>query len=151
MNQVLCSDRRLTTDRRQDAGSSLSLRRWRSRRSRHRRGDGLTARYVDWYEPKWLLAAAAVVLLSCVDAAATLALVGQWGDGQGYPMAAVLKIDAALFAAFKLAVAGAGLLILVGQYKFDLFKWMPGARLLPGCLMAYGVLVAYELAYYFAG
>lgn len=154
MDQVLATDRRLNADRRHDVGVSLSLRSWRSRRRLHRRGlgtDAPMARYVDWYEPKWLLAAAAVVMLSCVDAVTTLALLGQWDDDQGLRMAAVLRIDAALFVAFKLALAGAGLIMLIGQYRFDLFKWMPGARLLLGCLIAYGVLVAYELVYFFAG
>jgi hypothetical protein len=141
------------TGERRSAGRDRRARLWGSLlhggfNPRRRTGRRATDRYrpiVDWHDP-WLFASSTLILLLCVaDGLLTLRLL-DGGAVEANPFMALYVYDhARRFAIVKLALTGAGVLTLVSLARFRVFRLMRASALVHLILLAYLVLVGYEL------
>lgn len=113
------------------------------RRRAGRRDDDID-RFVDWYEPHLLFLAIAILLLSVTDAFMTLTLISHGAHEANPLMNHLLQQDPRLFAAMKMAMTGAGLVVLVACARARVFRVVRVSSLMHWCLLAYAVLIAYE-------
>lgn len=138
-------DRR-SADRRKGTLTSLIRGNWLARRRRARRTpDEHRGYYVDHYEPEVLCLIAAIVLLSCADALLTLSLLGLGGRELNVFMALLVHIDAQTFAGWKMALTASGVLFLAVHHRFRLFRCVRVHCVLQALLLAYLLLIGYEL------
>jgi hypothetical protein len=100
---------------------------------------------VDWHEPHLLAVALAILLLCCADAALTLKLLVAGASELNPIMAKLLSIDATLFTGAKMALTGAGIVVLVLLSRFRMFGEIRVAQGLYAVLAGYLMLVLYEL------
>lgn len=113
------------------------------RRSGGRR-DGDRCWLADWHEPHLLFLAVAILLLSVTDAFLTLTLL-EVGAYEANPvMHAVLARQPQLFAAVKMALTGAGVLVLVVCARATVFRVLRVSAVIHWCLFGYAALIAYE-------
>lgn len=99
---------------------------------------------VDWHEPYLLFLAVTILLLSVADAFLTLTLI-VWGATEANPLLAfILRDHPELFAAVKMGLTGAGVLVLVALARTRLFRIMSVGSVLQGVFVAYVALIAYE-------
>ncbi|MCP4407655.1 MAG: hypothetical protein GY807_07815, partial [Gammaproteobacteria bacterium] len=78
--------------------------------------------YLDRYKPLFVYITLGVLLLSCVDATFTLALL-QRGSVELNPlMAWLIDINPHLFVAVKLSITGLGVLLLLAHTQFRVFR-----------------------------
>ena len=100
----------------------------------------------DWHEPRWLAVAVVILVLSVADALLTLALLRHPGVLEANPlMALLMKGDPSSFAAVKFALTTAGVMLLTALARVRAFGRIPVSSLLCAVLVAYVVLVAYEV------
>jgi hypothetical protein len=99
---------------------------------------------IDWHEPYLLFLSVMILLLSVADAFLTITLIMSGAQEANPLMAVVLKHRPELFAAVKMALTGAGVLVLVAVARARLFKIMRVAFVLQGVFVAYVALIAYE-------
>lgn len=141
-------DRRSGADRR---SNHVLFADWRwavsGRRRAGRRHDETADTGVDLYEPRLGLLALGIFVLSCLDAAFTLALI--WG-GLGVElnpfMRALIERDAQLFVNLKIVFTGAGILFLVALADARFMSRLRVRTLLYAVLLVYSMIVAYEIA-----
>jgi len=101
---------------------------------------------IDWHGP-WLFLSAMLILVLCVaDGLLTLRLLEAGAVEANPVMASVVYDDARHFAILKLALTGAGVLTLVSLAGFRVFRLLRASAFLHAILLAYLVLVGYELA-----
>jgi hypothetical protein len=136
-------DRRLGYDRRR-----LSLRTFlrggvTPRRRSGRRGAEAGA-LVDWHEPHLLLLSIMILLLSVADAFLTLTLLTRGAHEANPILAFVLERYPELFATVKMALTGAGVLVLVAMARATVFRVIKVSSIIHWCLGGYVVLIAYE-------
>ena len=99
---------------------------------------------IDWHEPYLLFLSVMVLLLSVADAFLTLTLI-MGGAQEANPLLAfILRDHPDLFAVIKMALTGAGVLVLVAVARSRLFRIMRVGVVLQGVFVAYVALIAYE-------
>jgi len=140
---ALSPDRRIATDRR-----SLS---WRTflhgsitpRRRYNRRGhesEGL----LDWHEPHLLFLAIMILLLSVSDAFLTLQLIAGGAEEANPVMALLLERMPKLFVIVKMALTGAGIVVLVALARARIFRVIRISNIIHWCMLGYVALIIYE-------
>jgi hypothetical protein len=132
-------------DRRERLFSSLLYGGLNPRRRTGRRAADHHRPIVDWHGP-WLFLSAMLILVLCVaDGLLTLRLLDAGAIEANPFMASVVYDNARRFAILKLALTGAGVLTLVSLASFRVFRVLRASVFLHAILIAYVVLVSYEL------
>jgi hypothetical protein len=114
------------------------------RRNGGRRQDD-EALFIDWHEPHLLFLAVAILMLSVTDAFMTLVLLSAGAHEANPFMDLVLQERPQLFAAVKMALTGAGVLVLVACARATVFRVIRVSSVMHWCLFVYAGLIAYEL------
>src|SRR5882757_8001648 len=108
------SERRERTDRRNRAFWSVLYGSFNPRRRRPaRRLDDSRFHPVDWYSARLLAVSMGILLLSATDAFLTAILLLQGADEMNPVMAVLVYRSVATFAAFKMAMTGTGIVVMV--------------------------------------
>ena len=113
------------------------------RRSSGRRWDDAEW-LVDWHEPHLLFLAVAILLLSVTDALLTLTLINLGAHEVNPVMDFVLAKQPHLFAAVKMALTGAGVLVLVVCARAKVFRVVRVSTFMHWFLLGYAGLIGYE-------
>ena len=100
---------------------------------------------VDWHEPYLLFLSLTILLLSVADAFLTLTLIVGGAQEANPLLAYILRDSPEWFAAVKMGLTGAGVLVLVAMARFRVFRIMRVAFVLQGVFVVYVALIAYEL------
>jgi hypothetical protein len=133
-------------DRRDRLWFGLLYGGFRPRRREGRRTDDRVRPIIDWHDPA-LLASAILILILCVaDAALTLKLLASGAREANPVMALFVYGDARRFVIAKIALTGGGVLALVALARFRVFRWMRAGALVHSMLVAYLLLITYELS-----
>lgn len=118
---------------------------FRPRRQGPRRADEHQLGAIDWHHPWWLALAVLILLLSCVDAALTLVLIGHGASEINPLLAPLVHGSAVAFVLVKVGLTGVGLVCLILLARLKVFGRLPAQFLLYAVLLGYVVLIAYEL------
>lgn len=138
-------ERRRAADRRSHPLRSLLVGHLNPRRRGPRRARDGSIVSTDLHEPKWLALAVLILLLSLCDALLTLTLL-QHGALEENPLMAILVREGTSgFAAAKIGLTAAGVLLLTMVAKVRAFGRVPVGTLLYFVLAGYAALVGYEL------
>jgi hypothetical protein len=113
------------------------------RRRSHRRHDEADA-LVDWHEPHLLFLAIVILLLSVTDAFLTLTLMARGASEANPIMAYLLDQTPRLFATAKMALTGAGIVVLVALARARVFRVIRISNIMHWCLVGYLALIVYE-------
>jgi hypothetical protein len=140
-------DRRNGADRRT---SHVLFADWRwaveGRRRVGRRREDAAETGVDIYEPSLGVVALGIFVLSCMDAAFTLALIWAGLGSELNPvMRALIDHDAQMFVNLKLVFTGAGLVFLVALADARFLRRVRVRTLMYGVLIVYAMIVTYEI------
>jgi hypothetical protein len=133
-------------DRRRKLVFSLVYGGLRPRRRSGRRAGDRYRPIVDWHGPGLLASAVLVLVLCVVDAFLTLWLITDGAIEANPLMAPLVQGDLRGFAITKLALTGGGVVTLVAMANFRVFRLVRVGSLVHTILVAYLVLVSYELA-----
>jgi len=114
-------------------------------RRRSGRRDNEHEGLIDWHEPDLLFLALTIVLLSVTDAFFTLTLLTNGAVEANPILAYILDYFPGYFAVLKMALTGAGVLVLVALARAKVFRIVRVRTVLQCFLVAYVVLVGYEL------
>jgi len=114
------------------------------RRGPRRAGDRAVSD-VDWHHAQWLAIALLIVLFSCSDAFLTVVLVEHGALEINPLMAPLVGGSAAAFTGVKIALTGAGVLLLTQLARIRAFGRIPVGALLYLVLALYVALLVYEL------
>ena len=138
-------DRRSGPDRRKMTLAAY----WHGARNPRRRGgrraSDLHYPVVDWYSPRLLIPVFTILVLCVLDGLLTVTLMKHGAAELNPVMALFLPHDLLLFAFVKLALTGAGLVVLVACSRMKLFRRIPGEMFVYVVLGVYCWLVVYEL------
>jgi len=138
------ADMRRAPDRRRRVLYSLLHGSFNPRRRGPRRSGVASLRDLDWHHPQWLAVAVLIVVLSCVDAGLTLALM-QHGAYEVNPLMAPLVGGSTLaFTLIKVGLTAGGVVLLTLTARMRAFGRLPVSFLLYAVLAGYGTLVVYE-------
>jgi hypothetical protein len=99
---------------------------------------------VDYHEPYLLFLAVVMLILSVCDAFLTVKLMADGAEETNPLLAFVLNEHPRLFAVTKMALTGAGVVLLVAVARTKLFKLVRAGVFLQMLVLAYLTLVAYE-------
>ena len=113
------------------------------RRRANRRGDDHEG-LIDWYEPHLLFLAIMILLLSVTDAFLTLKLLANGAYEANPFMNLLLDREPKLFAGIKVALTGAGVIVLVALARARVFRVIRISNIIHWCMLAYVALIAYE-------
>jgi hypothetical protein len=138
-------ERRNASDRRKRMFYSLMYGSFNPRRRNARRVDARSLRDLDWHPPHWLAVAMLITLLSCVDAALTLTLIEHGAYEVNPIMAPIVGGSALVFTLVKVTLTAGGVVLLTLAARMRAFGKIPVSFLLYGVLLAYGMLIFYEL------
>jgi hypothetical protein len=138
-------ERRRAADRRKRTLYSLFYGSFNPRRRSARRTDARSLRDLDWHHPIWLAVAMLIVLLSCVDAALTLSLMGQGAYEVNPLMAPIVGGSALVFTVVKVGLTAGGVILLTLAARMRAFGRIPVSFFLYAVLIGYGSLIVYEL------
>jgi hypothetical protein len=139
-------ERRTRSDRRVKLLSALWHGSFRRRRLAPRRIEdgGLAA--VDWHRPQWMAVALLILLFSFADALLTLELLRHGAYEANPLLARLLQSGGLSFAATKIGLTGAGVLILTVLAHARAFgRRVPVSFVLYAVLAGYAALIGYEL------
>jgi hypothetical protein len=115
------------------------------RRTPPRRLDDSRFHALDWHSSHLLAVAIGILLLSVMDAFLTLVLL-QGGAAEVNPvMAALIYRSVAMFAALKMGMTGAGVLLMVILARYRFMRLLRVEWVLYGVLIAYVTLISYEV------
>jgi Domain of unknown function (DUF5658) len=115
------------------------------RRAPQRRLDDSRFQSLDWHSSHLLAVAIGILLLSVADAFLTVVLL-QGGAAEVNPiMAALIYRSVATFAALKMAMTGAGVLLMVFLARYRFMRLLRVEWVLYGVLIAYVSLISYEV------
>src|SRR5258707_4764458 len=120
-SQAWGSDRREPTARRNRALCSVLYGSFKPRRRRPARRLGDPRFHpIDWYSAHLLAVSVGILLLSAADAFLTGILLVHGADEMNPVMAVLLYRSVAMFAALKMAMTGAGIVVMVflARYRF---------------------------------
>jgi hypothetical protein len=116
----------------------------RSRRHILRRDEDAEVLFIDWHHPWLFFLSVGIMIMSCIDAFMTLQLL-QHGMIEANPvMAAILGQSVTAFAASKLAMTGASILILVFLAKTLFLNRFRAGLFLTMFFSIYACLICYE-------
>jgi len=139
----LAPDRRRRHDRRALSWRTFFQGSLTPRRRGHRRDTELES-LVDWHEPHLLFLAIMILLLSVTDAFLTLTLIAHGAEEANPVMAYLLEQTPRLFAAVKMMLTGAGIVVLVALARARVFRVVRISNIIHWCMLAYVLLIAYE-------
>ena len=144
-SQGVWNNRRQRRDRRVLSWRSVLFGHMRSRRRSLRRSGDAEVSFLDWYHPWLLFLALGIMLLFCVDAFMTLELL-QRGMIEANPfMALALEQGTGVFAVSKVALTGAGIIVLVFLARIHFLNRLRTGLLLTAFFSLYCILVCYQL------
>ena len=138
------AERRALRERRRRTWYSLLLGNFTPRRRDPRRRDESHFAAVDWHDRRGLVVASAILVLSGLDAVLTLALLERGATEANPLMAMLVSHGDAHFAAWKLALTAAGVVMLTLVARLRAFGNLPVSLVLYAVLGVYGALIAYE-------
>jgi uncharacterized protein DUF5658 len=138
------SQERRHTDRRMHVLRALMHGSFRPRRRGPRRADEGALSAVDWHHPQWLAIAMLILVFSCTDALLTLMLLERGAYEANPMMAPLVGGSASVFAAVKIGLTAAGVVLLTQLARLRAFGRVPVGVLLYLVLAIYGALIAYE-------
>jgi hypothetical protein len=99
---------------------------------------------VDWHEPHLLFLAIGILLLSVADAFLTLTLLTRGAQEANPVLDYVLNAHPELFAAAKMCLTGAGVLVLVALARATVFRIIRVTSIMQWFLLGYAALIGYE-------
>lgn len=140
------SDRRSLRERRRFTMWSVFYGGVRRRRRDLRRTEDESRPMLDLVEAHLPAVVVMILLLCCADAGLTLELLKAGASELNPLMNKLLSINVTLFTAAKMALTGAGIIVLVLASRYRLFGRIRVAQGLHGVLIGYLLLVLYELA-----
>lgn len=140
-------DNRAAADRRTLSWRTAFYGFVRSRRRQHRREQEVEVRFLDWHHPWLFFLAVGTMLLSSLDAFMTLLLIERGMVEVNPLMAAIMGQGTALFAATKLFMTGAGVLMLVFLAKSHFLNRFRTGLFLTIIFSFYACLVCYEFVH----
>jgi hypothetical protein len=92
-----------------------------------------------------LVVSISILLLSFVDAFLTLVLLTGGADEVNPIMAAIIYKSVGVFAALKMSLTGAGLVVMVILARYRFMRVMRVEWVLYGVLLTYACLIGYEV------
>jgi hypothetical protein len=137
------AERRCCIDRR-NVGWRTFVQGGLTPRRRGGRRAGESDQLIDWHEPHLLALALSILLLSVADAFLTLTLMMNGAQEVNPVLDYVLATAPELFAAVKMGLTGAGVVVLVAIARATVFRLIKASSILHGCLLVYLTLIAYE-------
>lgn len=118
----------------------------RPRRRLNRRHDDQNLLLVDWYEPRILYLALAIVLFSCTDALFTLNLLAVGAEETNFVMKALLERGTESFVGIKIALTAVSVVVLVVLARRKFLGWFSVLRVMQAVCIGYAGLMVYEIA-----
>ncbi len=140
-------DNRAIADRRTLSWRTVLYGFLRSRRRAHRREAETEVRFLDWHHPWLFFLSVGTMLLSSMDAFMTLLLIERGMVEINPVMAAVMGHSTAMFAATKLFMTGAGVMMLVFMAKSHFMNRFRTGLFLTIIFSFYACLVCYEFVH----
>jgi len=139
-------ERRLRADRRHRVWWSVLYGSFNPRRRRPaRRLDDSRFHPVDWYSAHLLAVSVGILLLSATDAFLTAFLLLHGADEVNPVMAVLVYRSVALFAAFKMAMTGASIVVMVFLARYRFMRVIRVEFVLYAVLAVYAWLIGYEI------
>ncbi|HUO81973.1 MAG TPA: DUF5658 family protein [Gammaproteobacteria bacterium] len=132
-------------DRRNVTAASLLRGSFRPRRRGVRRESDVGPQYLDWHPSGLLFAVVGILMLCALDAFLTLKLLHLGAEELNPLMKQLIEENLQLFAAAKMALTGAGIVLFVLHANARLFSLFRVSRLLYVLLCGYSGLIVYEL------
>jgi hypothetical protein len=142
--QYVGEERRNSAERRRHTLAAHVLGGLNPRRFKPRRVTDRIYPIIDWHAPRVLAAVVAILALCVVDGIATILLISQGAVEVNPFMALFLPDSLAAFAAVKLLLTAAGIMVLAACSQMRLLRLIPGEWVLYGVLASYVLLVGYE-------
>ncbi len=140
------SERRERADRRRQAWWSVLYGSFNPRRRRPARRLGDSRFHpVDWYSAHLLAVSVGILLLSAVDAFMTTILLLHGADEMNPIMAVLVYRGVATFAALKMAMTGAGIVMMVFLARYRFMRMIRVEIVLYAVLTVYAWLIGYEI------
>jgi hypothetical protein len=116
------------------------------RRAPPRRDGDSGVHFLDWHSAHLLAVSIGILLLCVVDAFLTLTLL-QRGAVEVNPfMAEFVYGNVAMFAALKMAMTSAGIILMVYLARYRFMRLLQVEWVLYGVLVAYATLILYEIS-----
>jgi hypothetical protein len=143
--QAVNIERRSGTDRRRRSLKAYWYGARHPRRHAGRRAADAYYPIVDWHPPRVFAAVFAILLLCVCDGVLTVLLMSHGAVEMNPFMALFVPHSLGWFAAIKLSFTSIGTLVLVACSRMKLFRSIPGEALLGSILLAYLLLVVYQL------
>jgi hypothetical protein len=132
-------------DRRNVTAASLLRGSFRPRRRGVRRESDVGPQYLDWHPTGLLLAVVGILMMCALDAFLTLKLMHLGAEELNPLMKHLIEENLQLFAAAKMSLTGAGIVLFVLHANARLFRLFRVSGLLYVLLCAYAGLIVYEL------
>jgi Domain of unknown function (DUF5658) len=140
------ADRRSRMDRRRRKWWSVLYGNFKPRRRRPARRDGDVRFYsLDWYSPHLLAVAIGILLLCAADAFLTVTLLVNGAEEVNPVMALFVYRNVAVFTSLKMAMTGAGTLMMVFLARYRFMRVVPVELVLYAVLVGYMTLIGYEI------
>jgi hypothetical protein len=140
------ADRRNRMDRRRRKWWSVLYGSFHPRRRRPaRRGGDLRFHSLDWYSSHLLAVAIGILLLCAADAFLTVTLLVNGADEVNPVMALFVYRSVAVFTSLKMAMTGAGTLLMVFLSRYRFMRVVPVELVLYAVLVGYMTLIGYEI------
>lgn len=141
-----CERRTSRQDRRHNHRQAAIQSFYKKRRTARRRVcDRKKPVYIDIHDPKTVMLALGIMLMSICDAFFTMRLLSYGSEELNPVLAALIEIDLTLFLFIKFFITGAAVSFLV-MHRFHLIlNRVSGQQLLVLCALIYMVLIAYEI------
>ncbi len=117
----------------------------RPRRRENRRDDDHNLLLVDWYEPRILYLALAIVLFSCTDALFTLNLLAVGAEEANFVMKALLERSVGSFLGIKITLTAVSVVVLVVLARRKFMGWFSVLRIMEAVCIGYAALIVYEI------
>jgi hypothetical protein len=115
------------------------------RRTPPRRLDESRFHSLDWHSAHLLAVAISILLLSVTDAFLTVVLLQGGADEVNPIMAALIYRSVAMFAALKMGMTSAGIVLMVFLARYRFMRLVRVEWVLYGVLIAYASLISYEI------
>jgi hypothetical protein len=140
------SERRQRADRRHRALWSVFYGSFNPRRRRPaRRMSDSRFHPIDWYSAHLLAVSVGILLLSAADAFLTGILLVHGADEVNPFMAVLAYHNVAVFAALKMAMTGAGIVVMVFLARYRFMRLVRVELVLYAVLLVYAWLIGYEI------
>jgi len=140
-------DKRAITERRNVTWKTIVFGFARSRRHNLRRGLDAEIIFLDWHHPWLFFLAVGTMIMSCLDAFMTLQLLERGMIEANPVMAAILGQGTTAFAASKMLMTGASILILVFLAKARFMNRFRTGLFLTIFFSFYACLICYEFVF----